>query len=118
MSIVNRYKLKPGVTMDDILSDLSAKKLPVGTHGTYISKDAKYSTFKGLTDDISVSIAFPEDLTAWDDFDHVLVMDDECCQPYGPFYNIEEKQFAYALNVVGNYNKFMNTLSFLERVDG
>jgi len=118
MSIVNRYKLKPGITMDDILSELRAKKLPIGTHGTYISKDAKYSTCKWLADDISVCIAFPENLASWDDFDHILVMDDECGQPYGPFYDVEKKQFAYVLNVVGNYNKFMDTMSFLERVDG
>lgn len=115
MSIINRYKLKSGVTMDDILSELREKNLPVGTHGTYISKDAKYSTFKTLVDDIKVCIAFPEDLTKWDDYNHVLVMDDSFGQPYTPFYSIEEKPFRYVLNVAGHYNKFMDTLQFLKR---
>ena len=115
MSIVNKYKMKPGISMDDILNELREKNLPIGTHGTYISKDAKYSTFKHLIDDIEVCIAFPEDLSVWDDFDHILVMDDNFGQPYYPFYKIEEKQFPFVLNVAGCYNKFMDTLSFLEK---
>lgn len=103
--------------MNDILDELKDKNLPIGTHGTYINRNAKYSTFKSLIDDIEVCIAFPEDISMWDDFDYILVMDDEFGQPYTPFYNVEEKPFTYVLNVVGNYNKFMDTLSFLEKVE-
>ena len=118
MSIVNKYRIKDNITKEDIIKELHEKRLPVTENGTYISKDSKYSTYKTLAGDIEVCIAFPENLSEWDSFDHVLVLDDSFAQPYQPFYIADEdenKRFPFVLNIIGQYNKFMNSLSFLER---
>jgi len=119
MNIVNKYRLKNNSTIEDIIKELKEKKLPISENGTYINKEAKYSTFKNLVDDIEVCIAFPDDLSKWNDFDFVLVLDEAFGQPYQPFYTAAEnknRRFAFVLNVIGHYNKFMNTLSFLEKI--
>ena len=119
MNIVNKYQLKNNITKEDIIKELKKKKLPISENGTYINKEAKYSTYKNLVDDIKVCIAFPDDLSKWNDFDFILVLDDSFGQPYQPFYLAAEnksRRFTYVLNVIGNYNKFMDTLSFLERI--
>lgn len=117
--IVNKYKIKDGTTAEDIKSELKLKHLPISEYGKYISKDSVFSTCKNLIKDIEVCIAFPEDLSKWDSFDHVLVMDDSFGQPYDPFYLADEdenRRFPFVLNVIGLYNKFMNSLEFLERI--
>ena len=119
MSIVNKYRIKDNVTKDNIVAELKEKHLPICEAGTYISKDAKFHTFKTLVGSIEVEVAFPENLSAWDSFDHVLVMDDDFGQPYDPFYEADEnekRRFPFVLNVIGQYNEFMNSLSFLERI--
>jgi len=118
MSVVNKYKLKDGVTAEDIIREVKAKKMTVGQYGRYIHPDVKFSAYKEIVENISVCIGFPEDLSKWDDFNYVLVMDEDFGQPYTPFYNVEEenKRFAFVMNVVGHYNKLMDSLSFLERV--
>lgn len=119
MSIANKYRIKDNITKEDIIKELKEKRLPLSENGTYISKDAKFNTFTTLADDIEVCVAFPEDLSTWDSYEHVLVLDDSICQPYMPFYIANEnpnKAFTFVLNVIGSYNKFMDSLSFLERV--
>ena len=119
MSIVNKYHIKDNITKEDIQQELKQRHLPIGQHGTYISKDSKFSTYKTLEKNIDVCIAFPEDLSKWDSFDHVLVLDDDFGQPYEPFYAADEdenRRFPFVFNIIGQYNKFMNSLSFLERI--
>ena len=116
MGIVNRYRMKPGVTLDDIKHELQEKHLPISTNTSYIDGWLEFSTFSMLVDEISVNIGFPKDVSKWDDYEHIVVIDEDFLQPYGPFYNIDEDPFIYALNVVGHYNKFMDSLSFLEEV--
>ena len=113
INAINRYKLKDDVTMDEILSELKERNLPVSEGGKYINDKACYSTWKVLVDGISINIAFPENPIEWDDYEFVLVMDDDFCQPYTPFYRASI--YPYLLNVVGHFNKFMDSLTFLER---
>lgn len=120
MKIINDYKIKDGITMEDIKAEILEKHLPWNGASTYIHKDAVHSTFRVLTQDISVNIAFPQDLSTWDSYEHVLVMDENFGQPYYPFYTADEnesKRFPFVLNIIGLYNKFMDSLSFLERVE-
>jgi len=121
MDIVNEYRIKSGITMADIKKEIKKKKLPWNGASTYIHKDAVHSTFKCLSNDITVNIAFPEDLTTWDSFEHVLILDEMGGQPYYPFYQADEKKearfrFPFVLTIIGIYNKFMDSLSFLERI--
>ena len=124
MKIINEYKIKNGVTAEDIKKELREKHLRISVgHCSYIHPDGVFSTGKCLADEISVNICFPKNLSTWDSYDHVIVLDEDFGQPYTPFYDLEEKAEKYpnkpinryALNVAGNYNKFMNSLSFLER---
>lgn len=112
--IINRYKLKDGITMNDILAEIKERHIPYSEGGSYVHSDAYYVFWKTLVDDIEVNVGLPEDLSMWDDFDFVLVMDDSFGQPYTPFYEAKET-FPYLLNVIGLYNKFMDSLDFLER---
>lgn len=121
MDIVNEYKIKEGTTMEDIEKEIRKKKLIWNGASTYIHKDAVHSTCKSLADDITINIAFPEDLSTWDSYDHVLVMDETGGQPYYPFYYADQKKearyrFPFVLTTIGAYNKFMDSLSFLERI--
>ena len=119
MKIVNEYRLKQGITAEEIISELKKKHLPTGIYGTYIHPDAKFSTSKEIAEDISVNIAFPEDLSEWNSFDYILVMDENFGQPYDPFYKADEdekRRFPFAMNVIGCYNKFMDQFEFLEKI--
>lgn len=120
MKLINGYKIKDGITQENIKEEIKRKHLPYNEgHASYIHKNAIYSTDKILDNDISVCIGFPEDLSKWDDFAYVLVLDESFGQPYTPFYHVEEHeryQFPFVLNIVGRYNKFMDSLEFLERI--
>lgn len=110
---INKYKLKDGITMGEIIKELEERKIPHCEGGGYIHKNAYYSFWIALVHDIEVCVALPEDLSEWNDEDYVLVLDDSFGQPYTPFYG--NKAFPFVLNVIGLYNKFMDSLNFLER---
>ena len=125
MKVINDYKKKDGVTAAEIKSELKAKRLPISVgHCSYIHKDGLFSTHKMLDGEISVNICWPANLKTWDSFEHVLVMDEDFGQPYVPFYDLDEKLNCnpnksvnkFALNIAGQYNKFMDSLGFLERI--
>lgn len=118
---INRYKIKDDIKIKDIINELNAKNMAVSTHGTYIHPDARYSTFHSVGDgDTTICIAFPKKLSEWNSYDYVLVMDEYGGQPYYPFYKAEEDpkfRFVGCLNIIGEYNEFMDSLSFLERIE-
>ena len=70
---IKRFKLRDGVTLDSIRA--THKNLQEG--GSYIAKDAEWMMFKLLNGDISANIAFPSDLSKWNDFDYIELIDDE-----------------------------------------
>ena len=83
-----------------------------------------YISFRGAfpdsSGDFSICIGFPnfeESLVEWDDFNYVLVLDDDFGQPYTPFYGKNYKKdvqdFPYLEFVIEKYNEFMDGFEFL-----
>ena len=117
---IKRFALKSGITMDDILKN---KKVQDG--GSYVQEDCKKILFLPLVESIELNIGFPEDLSEWNDYDYVLVLDEDFCQPYTPFYHYwdcSEKGedygyvFQFLNNVINRYNETMESMEFLEEV--
>ena len=107
---IKRFKLKDGADVSEV---------PLTPHMTYVHKDAVRGFYKWLADSVEVNIAFPQDLSEWNDFDFVLVLDEDFCQPYTPFYdflNGYTKLFPFLAKVVKAYNAVMESLPYLEEI--
>lgn len=88
-------------------------------NASFIHKDVTRWIVRTLKNDITLFVGFPDDLSIWNDFDFVLVMDDSFGQPYTPFYNLlsgESKGFAFLNEVVEKYNEIMESFTFLKEV--
>lgn len=111
MEKIARFRLKSVIDLNQI------KTSP---HASFIAKDATKSCFYPLVDSITVNIGFPDDLSKWNDFDYILILDEDFGQPYGPFYhylNGELKEpFPFLEKVVQKYNKTLRHLSYLEEI--
>lgn len=114
---IKRFKLKDNVTRDDLIS------LGFRSGGSWIKKDAELFLsrcyYRKKTDfEYSIGIAFSSDIQDWNDFDNVLVLDEDFGQPYTPFYGDnygkDITDFPVLEDVISNYNKFMSSLSILE----
>ena len=113
---IKRYKIKNGTTAEDI-------KVAGGREGgTWINKESKFFIskcfeYKPTQFEFSIGIAFKEDLSDWNDFDNVLVLDEDFCQPYTPFYGDnfvkDITNFPTLENCIEQYNRFMDSLPFL-----
>ena len=136
MEKIKRYKLKDGITKEQLLQ-MGCKE---SDNLTYICKGAvmgktksvkiftnheykdQYGILKTLRCDseFDIDIAFTENLQNWNDFDNVIVLDSDWCQPYQPFYNylngkIGVKTAPKILPLfVSAYNEYMDSLEFLE----
>ena len=116
---IKRFKMKP----DADISVFPWSKIPKIIHGkvSYVNEDSICGYWDLLCHEISVIIAFSEDLSRWNDFDYVLVLDEEFCQPYGPFYHFMSGEIKEPWNglkeVIEAYNEFMSSLIFLEEID-
>ena len=117
---VKHFKLKDNITIEDI-----QKTNRITSGGTWIHENSKYLFFTTLIDSIELNIGFPEDLSKWNDWDYIMILDDDFCQPYTPFYSYIDKtadgasdeEFSdYLLNVVRKYNEVMSSLDFLVEV--
>ena len=138
MEKIKRYKLKDDIKKEQLLKmgcreseNLSyiCKGAIIGkTHlikirYTYEYKD-KYGNLKTIkyTSEFDVDIAFTDNLQQWNDFDNIIVLDSDFCQPYYPFYNylngkIGAKEIPKVLPLfVTEYNKYMSSLEFLEEI--
>jgi len=117
MKQIKRFKLKDGTTFDTIqqeckfIRDGGSWINPDSLH--YISRDVTPQNSRGA--EISLEIGFPKDLSKWDDYDFVLVLDEDFCQPYTPFYGNEP--FPFLSGVISMYNEVMERFSFLEEID-
>ena len=111
---INHYELSQDYTLDDIIHEVKKRKLPNSDGGAYIHKDSVFCFWQVLADDIEVCIGFPSDLSEWNDEDYILVLDDQFGQPYTPFYSTH--RFPFVNNVIGHYNKFMNSINFFKKV--
>ncbi len=118
---MNRYRIKPGTTISDIENFAQGKRwIFKKGGGSWIYQDAKYVMFIYLDYNISIDMAFPENLEKWDDFNYILVMDEFFGQPYTPFYdqmkNQDEIPFPVLQKIIDQYNEALNKCTFLERI--
>lgn len=96
--------------------------------GKWIRKDASHFIGKSFSVpsgrgyfEFSVNIAFVNcGLDDWNDFDSVLVINDDDGQPYTDFYgNNWEKEFpetSIVGEVIKKYNEFMDAQPYLEKM--
>lgn len=115
MEKIKRFKLKPN-------ADLSS--IPEIQYMTYVHKNAVRGFCHTLDERelIDVCIVFPAELSEWNDFDYVLVLDDEFGQPFTPFYDYmnapNDKPFPFLRKIIHTYNEFMSSLPYLEEMKG
>lgn len=117
---IKRFKLKDGVTKKQLIA------LGAETGGTWIKKDAKLYLCKIFeyrpTDfEYSIEIAFSKNINDWNDFDNILILDEDFCQPYTPFYGDnfgkEITNFPSLENVIENYNKWLSSLGIFDEIE-
>ena len=111
---IKRFELVPDADIYTLL------RLREG--GSWIHPDSMYFVSKAYADknsEISISIAFPENLSDWNDFDYVSVLDEDFGQPYTPFYqrwNGESVDFPFLDKIVTEYNRFMCSIPILKEI--
>lgn len=113
------YKMKYIPTKEQLI------KLGARPGGTWINKDSNLyisivREFPDSCGDFIIYIGFPDfekGLVEWDDFNFVLVLDDDFGQPYTPFYGKNYKKdiqdFPCLEYVIEAYNNFMDSFDFL-----
>lgn len=111
---IKRFKLRDNVTKEDLIA------LGFEHGGTWVKKDAKLYLSK-IFDWYSINIAFGKNINNWNDFDNVLVLDEEAGQPHFTFYDEryygkDVVRFAALEKVIQNYNEFMSSLGILEEI--
>ena len=116
---IKRFKLREGVTKDELMA------LGFKPGGSWIKKDAelflgKCFYYKPTNFEYSIDIAFGSNIQDWDDFNNVLVLDDDFGQPYTSFYGKNYGKnvvgFPTLENVIENYNKFLGGLDIFEEM--
>lgn len=112
---VARFRIRPGASFSNV------KCIREG--GSWIHKDAIRFMSIPLYDkyEITLNIGFPEDLSKWDDFNYILVLDEDFGQPYIPFYahldgTWQKKTGSILTQIVQKYNEEMRALPFLEEI--
>lgn len=119
---VKRFELIAGITPDEIKEAAKNSHCRIGEGGSWITDDAAFFISHGFgrgDDEVSVEIAFPEDLSNWNDADYVLVLDEDFCQPYIPFYDTmedEDVSFPFLDEIVSAYNELMEDLDIFQEV--
>ena len=113
------YKLKYIPTKEQLI------KLGARPGGIWINQNSDLyisitREFPDSCGDYIIYIGFPdfeEGLVEWDDFNFVLVLDDDFGQPYTPFYGKNYKKdiqdFPCLECVIEKYNEFMDSFDFL-----
>lgn len=116
-----RFKLKDGYTKDDILV---LSNCPHTDGSDFITKGADFHIWrsfenKELSFYFSILIAFKKKLSDWNDLDCILILDDNWCQPYTPFYRRFGEDvigFPALEYVIEEYNHLLSNLEFLEEL--
>ena len=108
---IKKYKLNENVSIETL-------KKNGFKEGGFMNEvpSPKYKYNKYLVDDIElcIEISVNEDKSlSFDDFNNVLVLDDEFCQPYTDFYNTQNPDSivsGYLNRVISKYNEEMDEL--------
>lgn len=112
---IKRFKLREGVNLEVL-----KKQEWLEPGGTWMQKDSVLCGFKYMAGDITLNIAFPDDLSKWDDFNYVELIDENFGQPYTPFYGDnygkDITNFAFLEKIIKIYNEYMSSFDFLEEV--
>ena len=115
---IKRFKIKPDADIS-VFPFGRVSKIIYG-HVKYVNKNSVCGFWELLCHDISVSIAFPEDLRQWNDFDYILVLDENFGQPYTPFYQYMfgeiQEPWPGLIEVINAYNEFMSSFDWLEEI--
>ena len=110
------YKLKYTPTEEQLI------KAGAKCGGSWIDKSSKLHISKSFIlpeydFEFSIDICFKPDISDWNDFDNVLVLDEDFLQPYTPFYGNNYKKevsnFPCLEYCIEKYNKFMDGFDFL-----
>ena len=118
---IKRFKIKPDADIS-VFPWGKVSKIIYG-HVKYINinKDSVCGFWELLCHDITVNIAFPEDLSQWNDFDYILVLDEDFGQPYTPFYRYMfgeiQEPWQGLIDVINAYNELMSSFVWLEEVN-
>jgi len=127
MAQIKRYKLKDGITKDDLIKAgckegnaiwiIKEGCVLYKTHYVEITSIIEGKKYKF---DYDIDIAFTENFSDWNDFDNIIVLDEDFCQPYTPFYGEnfgkEVTGFICLENLIKEYNRYMDSLPFLEEI--
>lgn len=121
---IKRFKMKSGITLDDVKKlAKETKKFSVRDGGAFVEESCKYMIeyiIPGTEGSVCVYIGLPDDMTLWDDYYYVSVIDDDFGQMFTPFYSQlehpERKAGSFLKNVVDKYNAWMSSLPFLEEI--
>ena len=111
-----KFKLKDNITLDEIKKEVKKKHISFADNGMWVHKDSVFVIWVTIADDITLNVAFPENLSKWNDFDFILLLDEDFGQPYVPFYE-SKKDFPFLNKVKINYNRFLSNLSFMEKIE-
>ena len=88
--------------------------------GSWMHENAFMFAERRFAHKLSVSICFLPDLDVWDDFNNILVLDEEFGQPYTPFYSENYKKdikyFPVLESCIRQYNDFLDSFDFLEEI--
>ena len=108
--------MKPEIKKYELSEKLTIKKLKKNNfkEGGFVKEipSPKYYYNENLIDDIELHIEIsinPDETFNFDDFDNVLILDENFCQPYFPFYE-NKKGFPFLNKVIIEYNKAMDEL--------
>lgn len=93
----------------------------------YIIPGQEEVSLTGRDDSVSLMLEYPwrreKPTEACEDFDleYFLVLDEDFCQPYGPFYDFidgviddDDEGFPFLYNVVDTYYKYMDQCDWME----
>lgn len=111
---INHYKLKENVTKELLLENGFRE-------GGWLKEipNPKVLFVRNLCNSIEIHIEINTETMEFDDFNNILVLDDDFCQPYGPFYEDSDKVFENCAKVRNKYNKVMDELvskNILEKI--
>ena len=110
------YKLKYTPTEEQLI-EAGAKRGGIWINKESVFYIAKFFRHPKYNFEFSINICFKEDISDWNDFDNVLVLDEDFIQTYTPFYGKNYKKeisnhpcLEYCIE---KYNEFMDSFDFL-----